>query len=243
MDIQKLKEELKEIKDPRRTKYGNIRHKLIDIIIIGLCSVMSCGEDFDDMEEFGKDREDWLRGFLELPNGIPDRETFRRVYERLDSKYLTKAMNNWLDSAGNAGGRSIGIDGKTIRGSGNEEHKAYHVVSAWVNENSITLGEIVTDDKSNEKTAIPDLLDMIDIESDIVTIDAMGCETEIAAKIRERGADYVLSLKDNHPTFHEEVSTYFDWLETEKPESEWCEVFKSRPEKDHGRIEKREVTP
>jgi predicted transposase YbfD/YdcC len=242
VDISKLKAELLELKDPRRTSYGNIRHKLEDIIIIGLCSVMSCGEDFDDMEEFGKDREEWLRGFLELPNGIPDRETFRRVYERLDSKYLSKALNNWLDSAGNAGGRSIGVDGKTIRGSGNEEHKAYHVVSAWVNENSITLGEIVTDDKSNEKTAIPELLDMIDIEGDIVTIDAMGCETEIAAKIRERGADYVLSLKDNHPTFHEEIGTYFDWLETEKPESEQYEIFRSRPEKDHGRIEKREVT-
>lgn len=242
MDIQKLKEELREVEDPRRTIYGNIRHKLEDIIIIGLCSLMSCGEDFIDMEEFGKDREEWLRGFLELPNGIPDSDTFRRVYERLESKYLSKALNNWLKTAGSAGGRSIGIDGKTIRGSANISHKAYHVVSAWVNENSITLGEIVTDDKSNEITAIPELLDAIDIEGDIVTIDAMGCQTDIAAKIRERGADYVLSLKDNHPTFHEEVRDYFDWLEREKPKSEQYEVWRSRPEKDHGRIEKREVT-
>ena len=149
-----MKEELQGIKDPRRTIYGNIRHKLEDIVIIGLCSIISCGEDFIDMEEFGKDREDWLRGFLELPNGIPDSDTFRRVYERLDSKYLSKALNNWLNAAGNAGGRSIGIDGKTIRGSANIDHKAYHVVSAWVNENSITLGEIVTDEHSNEITAI-----------------------------------------------------------------------------------------
>ena len=193
-----------------------------------MCSVTCCGEDFVDMEEFGKDREEWLRGFLELPHGIPDSDTFRRVYERLDSKALSKALNSWLDTAGRAGGRSIGIDGKTIRGNANGEHNAYHVVSAWVNENSITLGEIVTDDKSNEITAIPELLDLIDIDGDIVTIDAMGCQTDIAAKIRERGADYVLSMKDNHPTFHEEVTEYFDWLEKEKPESEQYEVWKSK---------------
>jgi predicted transposase YbfD/YdcC len=242
MDIQKLKSELLEIKDPRRTEYGNLRHKLEDIVIIGLCSIISCGEDYVDMEEFGKDREVWLRGFLELPNGIPDSDTFRRVYERLESRCLATALNNWLDKTESAGGRSIGIDGKTIRGSANAEHKAYHVVSAWVNENSITLGEIVTDDKSNEITAIPELLDMIDVEGDIVTIDAMGCQTEIAAKVREVGADYVLSLKDNHRTFHEEVTEYFDCLEKEKPESEQYEVWKSRPEKEHGRVEKREVT-
>jgi len=190
MRISKLKEELKGITDPRR-RWGNKRHKLEDILIIGLCSVISCGEDFVDMEEFGRDREEWLRGFLELPNGIPDSDTFRRVYERIEPNALAKSLNKWLDNTGNAGGRNVNIDGKTICGSASTEHKAYHVVSAWVSENSITLGELAVAEKSNEITAIPELLDLIDIDGDIVTIDAMGCQADIAQKIRERGADYV----------------------------------------------------
>lgn len=203
--------------------------------------MISCGEDFVDMEEFGKDREEWLRGFLELPNGIPDSDTFRRVFERVDSTGLAKSLNNWLDNAGKSGGRNINIDGKTICGSKSSRHKAYHVVSAWVNENVITLGELAVEEKSNEITAIPELLELIDIEGDIVTIDAMGCQTDIAAKIRKRKADYVLALKDNHPTLHEEVREYFDWLEREKPKSEHYEKWKSKAEKSHGRIETREI--
>ena len=175
MSIEKLKVEISGIEDPRR-KWGNKRHKLEDILIIGLCSVICCGEDFVDMEEFGKDREEWLRGFLELPNGIPDSDTFRRVYERVDPNALARSLNAWLDNAGKAGGRSVNIDGKTICGSKNAKHPAYHVVSAWVSESNITLGELAVSEKSNEITAIPELLELIDIEGDIVTIDAMGCK-------------------------------------------------------------------
>jgi len=240
MEATKLKEKLQEIPDHRRV-WGNLRHKLDEILIIGLCSVICCGEDYEDMEEFGKDREEWLRGFLELPYGIPDKDTFRRVYERLNPHALAKSLNAWLDEVGNAGGRSVNIDGKTIRGSKNSKHPAYHVVSAWVAENQITLGELAVDDKSNEITAIPELLDIIDIEGDIVTIDAMGCQTDIAEKIRGKGADYVLALKGNHPILHEEVSDYFDWIETENPKSETVDSWKSKPENDHGRIETREI--
>jgi len=240
MEIKKLKETLQEVSDPRRS-YGNLRHKLESILIIGLCSIICCGEDFVDMEEFGKDREEWLHGFLDLPHGIPDSDTFRRVYERLDPHVLAKSLNAWLDNTGKAGGRSVNIDGKTICGSKSSKRPAYHVVSAWVSENNITLGELAVDEKSNEITAIPELLDLIDIEGDIVTIDAMGCQTDIAEKIRERGADYVLAVKDNHPTLHEDVSDYFDWIETEKPKSEVADVWRSKPEKGHGRIEIREI--
>jgi len=240
MDIEKLKAEIRDIEDPRR-EWGNKRHKLEDILIIGLCSVISCGEDFVDMEEFGRDREEWLRGFLELPNGIPDSDTFRRVFERINSTVLAKSLNAWLDNAGQSGGRNINIDGKTICGSKRAEHKAYHVVSAWVSENSITLGELAVEEKSNEITAIPELLEIIDIEGDIVTIDAIGCQTEIAAKIRERKADYVLALKDNQPSLHEEVKDYFAWIEAEKPKSESYDIWKSKIEKCHGRIETREI--
>ena len=147
MEISRLKETLQEVSDPRRP-WGNLRHKLDEILIIGLCSVICCGEDFDDMEDFGKDREEWLHGFLELPHGIPGNDTFRRVFERVNPNALAKSLNAWLDTTGGSGGRNVNIDGKTIRGSKNAKHPAYHVVSAWVSENNITLGELAVDEKS-----------------------------------------------------------------------------------------------
>jgi predicted transposase YbfD/YdcC len=240
MEISKLKENLQAVEDPRR-EWGNKRHKLEDILIIGLCSTICCGEDFVDMEEFGRDREEWLRNFLELPNGIPDSDTFRRVFERVAPAALAKALNAWLDSVGSSGGRNVNIDGKIIRGSKSKAHAAHNVVSAWVAENHITLGEIAVGDKSNEITAIPELLDLIDVTGDIVTIDAMGCQTDIASKIREKEADYVLALKDNQEQLHEDVSTYFDWIEREHPKGEFTDAWKSKPEKGHGRIETREI--
>ena len=232
MQIQRLKEEIKQVNDPRRTTYGNLRHKLEDIIIIGLLTIICIGEDFTDMENFGAEREEWLKTFLELPFGIPDSDTFRRVYEKLDPKELSKSLNGWL-TVNHGKGSVVGIDGKTIRGSGNEDHKAYHVVSAWVAENQITLGEIKTDEKSNEITAVPQLLDMIDIEGSIVTADAMSCQKDISKKITEKSADYVIGLKGNQETLHDDVELYF------KDFSQDCEQTATK-EKGHGRIEKRE---
>jgi len=240
MEIKGLIESLEDVEDSRRG-YGNLRHKLVDILVIGLCSTICCGEDFVDMEEFGNDRGSWLRGFLELPNGIPDSDTFRRVFERIEPAALAKALNGWLDYVTRRGGRNVNIDGKTVCGSKNAQHDAYHVLSAWVSENAITLGELAVEEKSNEITAIPDLLDLMDVEGDLVTIDAMGCQTDIAEKIRERKADYVLALKDNQPTLHKDVREYFDWIEREKPKSEQYEVWKSKVEKCHGRIETRKI--
>ena len=240
MEMERLKETLQEVPDPRR-EWGNKRHKLEDIIIIGLCSTICCGEDFVDMEEFGHDREEWLRSFLELPNGIPDSDTFRRVFERLDPAALAKSLSTWHSNNSGCGGRSINIDGKTIRGSRGKNQAAHHVVSAWVADNHITLGELAVDKKSNEITAIPDLLDLIDVSGDIVTIDAMGCQTDIALKIRKKEADYVLALKDNQEQLHEDVSDYFDWIEREHPKDEITDTWKGKPEKGHGRIETREI--
>ena len=172
MEIENLKKTIITIREPRRISYGNIRHRLDDIIIIGLCTVICGGEDYNDMEEFGLEREEWLRTFLELPNGIPDSDTFRRLFERINPKELSECLYDWLNMERDK--RSVvAIDGKTIRGSGNTEHKAYHVVSAFVAENQITLGEIVVDEKSNEITAVPELLDIIDVEGAIVTADAI----------------------------------------------------------------------
>ena len=240
MEIERLKRNLEEVEDVRRD-YGNIRHKLVDILVIGLCSTICCGEDFVDMEEFGKDREDWLRGFLALPHGIPDSDTFRRVFESLVPAPLAKALNAWLNIETRSGGRNVNVDGKTVCGSANAQHDAYHVLSAWVRENGITLGELAVEAKSNEITAIPDLLDLIDVEGDIVTIDAMGCQTNIAEKIRDRKADYVLALKENQRILHEDVRDYFDWIERETPKGEQYEDWRSEPEKCHGRIETRRV--
>lgn len=232
MRIEKLIERTKEITDPRR-RYGNLRHKLTDILVIGLCTIMCKGEDFTDMEDFGKEREKWLKTFLDLPNGIPDSDTFRRVFERINPAELSSALYDWLGIEREKRG-VIAIDGKTICGSGNAEHKAYHVVSAFVEENQITLGEITVDEKSNEITAIPQLLDLIDVSGTTVTIDAMGCQTSIAKKITDKKADYCLALKGNQTSLHEDVKLYFENLSAEQ-----TAVTK---EKGHGRVEKREYS-
>lgn len=232
MKIERLKEEIKNISEPRRTSHGNIRHKLEDIIIIGLCTVICKGEDYADMEEFGTEREEWLRKFLELPNGIPDSDTFRRVFERLKSSEMSKCLINWLDTEREKRA-VVAIDGKTIRGSGNEDHKAYHVVSAFVAENQITLGEITVDEKSNEITAVPELLDLIDVEGAIVTADAMSCQKKIVEKIVSEKADYVIGLKENQPALYENVKLYFESFD-----EGFAEKFTL--DKNHGRIERRE---
>lgn len=232
MKIEELKIKLESIEDPRRTSCGNIRHKLEDIIIIGLCTLICDGEDFADMEEFGIQRQSWLSQFLELPNGIPDSDTFRRVFERLDPQALSQCLYDWLD-CNRKKGSVIAIDGKTIRGSGNKSHKAYHVVSAFAAENQITLGEITTEEKSNEITAVPELLDTLDICGSIITADAMSCQKEIVKKIIKHKADYVIALKRNQPTLLGDVALYFEHFAEEVP-------YLVSKGKDHGRIEKRE---
>ena len=232
MKIEKLKEELRNITEPRRTRYGNIRHKLEDIIIIGLCTVICGGEDFADMEAFGREREGFLREFLDLPSGIPDSDTFRRVFERINPTELSSCLTNWIGVERDKRA-VIAIDGKTICGSANNEHKAYHVVSAFVAENQLTLGEITVKEKSNEITAVPELLDLIDVEGAIVTADAMSCQKAIVGKIIEKKADYVIAVKENQHELYEDAKESFEEFESESS------CF-STLEKDHGRIEKRE---
>ena len=230
MKIQKLIEEAKEIHDPRR-QYGYLQHKLVSIVVVAFCAIICGAEDYEDIEEFGNARKEWLASFLELGNGIPDKDTFRRVFERLNPSEVAECLYRWLGDR-DVAGKTVNIDGKTICGSKNAAHKAYHVVSAWVSENQITLGEIVVDEKSNEITAIPELLDLVDVEGATITIDAMGTQTKIAEKIIEKKADYCLALKGNHSELHDDVSFYF--------ENQAVNTQMSTLEKDHGRIEKRE---
>ena len=231
MTIQRLSEELLNVTDNRR-QWGHLRHKLVDILVIGFLTTVCGGDDFTDMEDFGIERRTWLESFLELPNGIPDSDTFRRVFERVDPQELANSLRGWLDMH-NARGNVVSIDGKTIRGSKSATHKAFHVVSAFVSENRITLGEIKTDEKSNEITAVPELLDMLTLEGAIVTADAMSCQTKIVAKITEKQADYVIGLKGNQSRLREDVELYFQNFLSECPSSKTLE-------KGHGRVEERE---
>ena len=231
MKIEELREKLQEVEDPRRTSKGNIRHKLEDIIIIGLCSLICNGNDFSDMEDFGEARQAWLQQFLELPHGIPDSDTFRRVFERLNPSALAECLYDWLGQH-RPEGSVIAVDGKTICGSRSENHKAYHVVSAFVAENQLTLGEVAADEKSNEITAVPELLDLIDVKGSIITADAMSCQKEIVRKIRDKKAEYVIALKQNQPTLRSDADLYFQ-TNTDKLPSV------STTEKAHGRIESR----
>lgn len=228
--IQKLKELIEKINDPRR-QYGYLRHKLVTIIVIAFCAIICGAEDYEDIEDFGNIRREWLAEFLEIENGIPDKDTFRRVFERLNPGEVAECLYGWLETR-DVVGKTVNIDGKTICGSKSASHKAYHVVSAWVSENQITLDEIIVDEKSNEITAIPKLLDMVDVENAVVTIDAMGTQTKIAEKIIEKKADYCLSLKGNHSDLHGDVKFYF--------ENQVVNDKTITLEKGHGRIEKRE---
>lgn len=225
--MQTMIEKLGTLTDTRR-QWGNLRHKLVDIVFIGLVSVICGGTDFEHMEDTGYGKIEWFRSFLELPNGIPDSDTFRRVFERLDPKELASILQETVAVEG----KTVAIDGKTICGSGDTRHRAYHVVSAWVAENQITLGQLTTEEKSNEITAIPELLDTLDVAGSTVTIDAMGCQKAIAQKINAKKADYVLSLKNNQPELLEDVRLYF--------ETETVAQAHKTVDKDHGRVERRE---
>ncbi len=228
-----------ELSDPRidRTK----RHKLVDIITIAICSTLSMGESWDAMEEFGQTHESWLRKFLELPNGIPSHDTFNRVFARIDPHEFRTCFISWVKSIEpRFDGEVIPIDGKTVRGSHDRGNgnKAIHMVSAWACRSSLVLGQLKTEGKSNEITAIPKLLDLLEIKGCVVSIDAMGCQKKIADKIIEKQGDWVFCLKGNQSTFHQDVIAHFDSLALDQ----WRQdplVFLETKDKGHGRLETR----
>jgi predicted transposase YbfD/YdcC len=243
-----LEEHFSEVEEPRRTSHGHNRHKLIDMLVIGYSAILrGYGEGYEDMEEFGLAKEDFFKGFLELPNGIPDESTFRRVIQRLNPAQAHKSLENWLvekkerEKEGEGSRRAINIDGKVIRGSRSEQTRGIDVVSAWDGEEDLVLGEAACSEKSNEITAIPELLDTLEIEGDVVTIDAMGLQEKIAKKIREKEAHYLIAVKDNQPILHEEIGDFFEGLESGDIRDLPEDVWQSDWEKKHGRLEKREV--
>jgi predicted transposase YbfD/YdcC len=198
-----------DLTDPRieRTR----RHELFELVVVALCGTIAGSDTWVDVERFGNERLPWLRTFLKLENGIPSHDTFGRVFSLLDAAKLVECMQQWLKEIGREIGQHIAIDGKTLRGSFDKAagRNPLHLVSAWASEARLTLGQIAVDSKSNEITAIPLLLELLELKGATVTIDAMGTQKEIAAKIIAGGGDYVLALKENHPTLHDAVAKEF----------------------------------
>ena len=199
-----------EIEDPRveRTR----QHKLIDIITIAICAVICGAEGWTDIETYGLVKYEWLKQFLELPNGIPSHDTFSRVFSRLNPQQFQQGFLNWIKSINKmTSGEVIAIDGKTLRHSYDQgaELGAIHMVSAWATENRLVLGQVKVDKTSNEITAIPELLKVIEISGCIVTIDAMGCQREIVKLLGEENVDYVITLKKNQGQLYKNVEQLF----------------------------------
>ena len=227
----KLKSIFGQITDFRRSQ-----RKLYDlesILLIGIISVICGADSWNEMESYALSKEDFLRSFLDLPNGIPSHDTFNRVFSNIDSNEFEHCFIQWVSNLCELQPREvIAIDGKTIKGAKASGKKSpVHMVSAWANDNNIVLGQVKTQEKSNEITAIPKLLEVLSIEGTIVTIDALGCQTDIAKKIVEKEADYILAVKGNQEQLLEHIQDEFRFGKQTKTHL--------TQELDHGRIETR----
>ena len=211
MTTASLLEYFASVADPRIER--SRLHPLTSVLVLSLCAVVCGADSFVAIEHFGRAREAWLKTFLDLPNGIPSHDTIGRIFALLDPKALEEAFRRWTAAIATlTKGEVVAIDGKTLRRSFQTADRTafVHMVSAWAAGNRMVLGQIKTDDKSNEITAIPRLLELLRIEGCLVTIDAMGCQKEIASKIVDRGADYMLGVKDNQPTLSATISGIFE---------------------------------
>ena len=234
-----LLEHFANLPDPRIARHR--WHKLSDILVIAVCAVLCGAESFPAIEDFGHEREDWLKQFLELPEGIPSHDTFNRVFRLLDPVQFQACFLSWMQAVAAAtAGEVVAIDGKALRRSFDKgtAKRAIHIVSAWATANGVVLGQRKVDAKSNEITAIPELLDLLALTGCIVTIDAMGCQRAIAQKIVVQGADYVLALKGNQPTLEQAVQRFFvtgPAAEVHRTTSAYAE----QTGQGHGRVETR----
>src|ERR671927_247099 len=199
------------LEDPRETRRCD--HQLVDILAIAVCAVVACAESWEDIELYGRSKRAWLETFLALPNGIPSHDTFRRVFMLIDPDAFEACFSRWAQSLAVGAEREVvAIDGKTVRRSGSRRHERgpLHLVSAWASERGLALGQRAVDGKSNEITAIPELLGALHLDGCIVTLDAMGCQKAIAERIRAKGADYLLVLKADHGHAFEAVREHFE---------------------------------
>ena len=225
-------------------------HELVDVLTIGVCTLLCAGESFNDMEDFGLAKEAWFRTFLSLRHGIPSHDTFNRVFAALDPQCFGECFMAWTQSLRTAVAQEIvALDGKALRRALNADQSVKYVVSAWAEDNGLVLGQLKVADKSNEIAALPALLRVLELSGCIVTVDAMGTQKKIAREIIEADADYVLALKGNHETGHEEVKTFLETTVAElsqprpvgaklSPAAARLAVLET-VEKDHGRLETR----
>ena len=230
-----------KLEDPRIDRQK--LHPLMDIIVIAICAVICGAETWVDIENFGKARLEWFKKFLELPNGVPSHDTFGRVFGLLKAEAFEACFFDWVQAVNQVTrGQVIAIDGKEVRHSFDTfvGKKAIHLVSAWASENRIVLAQRKVDSKTNEITVIPELLDSLEVAGCIVTLDAMGCQKEIARKIIERKADYILTVKDNQGHLHEDIAHLFGLYLKEPNPLQYVEAYAKTVDKDHGRIEIRE---
>lgn len=198
----------KQLRDPRR-RHRRL-HLLQDIIVMALCAVIAGAQDWQEIETFGRKRRAWLKRFLQLPNGIPSHDTFERVFDRLKPQAFQNCFQEWVQALRETLQiKHVAIDGKTLRGSGSAKLGPLHLVSAWATAQRLSLGQVAVDAKSNEITAIPVLLDLLDINGALVTIDAMGCQKAIAQKIVDQGGDYILTVKDNQEHLRADIQQSF----------------------------------
>ncbi len=235
-----LDQHFRDLTDPRveRTRL----HKLVDILVIAICAVIAGADNWEDVAAFGEAKRDWFQTFLDLSNGIPSHDTFTRVFARLNPEQFQTGFLRWMTAVcERLGGQVIAIDGKVLRRS--HDHgigqAAIDMVSAWATANHLVLGQVKVTEKSNEITAIPRLLEALEISGCIVTIDAMGCQTDIAQTIVDHDADYVLALKDNQGQLSEDVQLLFNDLEGSQYRAYAFDYTKT-VNKDHGRLEIRE---
>lgn len=235
-----LTEHFAALEDPRAEHLTD--HRLVDIVIIAICGVICGAETWTDIELFGHERHHWLEQFLELENGIPSHDTFGRVFARIDTTQFQMCFTSWVQSVFQATkGQVVALDGKTVRRSHDRRNnqEAIHMVSAWATGSHLVLAQQKVDEKSNEITAIPELLRLLDISGCIITIDAMGAQTEIAEQIIEQDADYLLTIKENHPHLHEDIQLFFK-LAQQNNFQKVEHTYHRTVNKEHGRIEIRE---
>jgi predicted transposase YbfD/YdcC len=214
-------------------KQGYVKHKMINIIAISIAAVICGAEDWYDIEDYGKEKYEWLKTFLDLSDGVPSHDTYNRFFSFANAEALEGCFEDWINAIANLSeGRIISIDGKTLRGSKGADRDTFiHMVSAWCNANNLVLGQQKVDDKSNEITAIPVLLELLVLKGCIITIDAMGCQKEIAEKIADKEADYILAVKGNQKFLLDDIEEAFS---NARADDEY-----THKEVDHGRIETR----